>query len=183
MILWKDAEILHASDFGELMLAYIGASMSSTNKQPNYQTLASLIYRSHSRMQKWLSPNSKEPLPITERHHLYLAVLCMHSQRRWSDDEIEYISTTTKQYTDVARDISRSLNAITIKKQDLRSKACIKPTPKINPMDFDDEQKHVLLSDSLTNKQKKVHFKVKSESTIINWIRKLKSHQHPHKCK
>lgn len=174
MILWQEAKNLSANEFGELMLAYIGASMSSQNKTANYKTLAKLIYRSHSRIQTWLSPRSKEPLPLNERHHIYLAVLCLQSQRRWQDNELNYLdSSINKNYEDIALDITRTVNAITIKKQNLRKKKGITSNQKTNPLHFSDEDKKILLDHSLSNKHKKIHFNVKSESTILNWKRKL----------
>ena len=173
MISWEEAKALSANEFGELMLAYIGASMSSQNKKATYKTLAKLIYRSHSRVQTWLSPQSKEPLPLNERHHIYLVVLCMQSQRNWQAEEISYITLSTDNYEDIAVNISRSINAITIKKQELRKKNGVRPIIQINPLNFSDDQKKVLLDSSLSNKQKKEYFNVKSESTILNWKRKL----------
>ena len=173
MILWQEAKNLSANKFGELMLAYIGASMSSQNKTANYKTLAKLIYRSHSRVQKWLAPYSKEPLPLNEKHHIYLVVLCLQSQRRWQEDELIYIDSSTNSYEDIAIDITRTVNAITIKKQELRNKKGIISTKKINPLHFSYEDKKILLDHSLSNKYKKTHFNVKSESTILNWKRKL----------
>ncbi len=175
MILWKEAVNLSANKFGELMLAYIGASMSSQNKKANYKLLAKLIYRSHSRLQTWLSPRSKEPLPINERHHIYLVVLSIKSERRWQVEEVEYLNATDDCYDDIAMNTSRSVNSVTLKKKEQRNFKCIKPTILRNPLIFSDEEKKVLLSNELSRKQKAKYFKVKSESTILNWMRKLEN--------
>ena len=146
MILWKDAVNLSANEFGELMIAYVGASMSSQNEKANYKILAKLIYRSHSRVQTWLAPNSKEPLPLNERHHIYLSVLSLKSERRWQVEEIEYLNITEDCYDDIAINISRSINSVTLEKKEQRKAKGIKSTILRNPLSFSDEEKKIFQS-------------------------------------
>lgn len=71
MISWKQAQALTPNAFAKVMLAELEAQGEG---KPGYAELARLIYRSHSRMMTWLAPASREPLPLNERHHLWLAV-------------------------------------------------------------------------------------------------------------
>lgn len=71
MISWKQAQALTPNAFAKVMLAEL---VAQGEIKPGYADLARLIYRSHSRMMTWLAPASREPLPLNERHHLWLAV-------------------------------------------------------------------------------------------------------------
>ena len=57
MISWEDAQELTPHEFGQKIILEIE---SASNKKCTYASLATMIYRSKSRMMTWLSPNSAE---------------------------------------------------------------------------------------------------------------------------
>jgi hypothetical protein len=68
---WHYLKTLSATDFWKELC---GLYNRRGHGDLTYKIASKLIYRSHSRIQKWFAPHGKEKLPISERHHLFLAV-------------------------------------------------------------------------------------------------------------
>lgn len=99
MISWEKAELLSQQEFSvQLMLALADVGLTTGY----HQTLADLTYIDTSQISAWFTLS--EPLPLRERHHLWLAVYHRTfdvlnkyrstkgvSLRRWTDAEDEII--------------------------------------------------------------------------------------------
>lgn len=119
MISWEQAEKLSANDFAKEMLKELGSDAT-------YKTLACLIYRSQSRMQTWCSPSSKEPLPISERHHLWCVIRLelnkkrqytpeqLYVKKQWSKDADKFLTDSFGElsYKEIASELKRTVAAV-----------------------------------------------------------------------
>jgi hypothetical protein len=69
---WQMVKDLSQPDFWQAMCQLYNIKKDG---RLTYKKAASLIYRSHSRMQKWFAPGGgQQPLSMADRHHLYLAI-------------------------------------------------------------------------------------------------------------
>ncbi len=82
MISWEDAQELSPNEFAKQMILVLGGDA-------NYRTLAAMIYRSYSSIQTWCAPITQQPLPLNERHHLWLAVKFSNMERKFQQLDFE----------------------------------------------------------------------------------------------
>lgn len=98
-----------------------------------YSDLAAMIYRSKSRLQTWCAPSSSEPLPMNERHHIWLAVWCEvcgvpppvkkrrfgreKPLRGWTDEEDDFLKANYKDLThaEMAQKLDRTGSAVQVR--------------------------------------------------------------------
>lgn len=171
MLTWTKASSLPANDFIKLMRQ----ELSNNGLESSYPAIAKLIYRSHSRMQTWCAPNSKEPLPMNERHHIWLVVRYAIESRaprallqKWTEEETAYLISHYKSHTskDIAAHLGRPISSVNnrLVKLDLRRQEYVRFT-----------KEDLALVRDLTLTAKQVALKTgKSISSIRNKRCKLK---------
>lgn len=128
---WKKAQSLTPSEFGARIIKLLG---DSAGENVTHRHIAEMTYRSYSRVMTWLAPSSKEPLPLNERHHMWLAVNeeirnpsitneVRKKGKRWT--RCDSVVTWTQEDDDYIRENYRKIKAEKIAKHLGRSAAAI----------------------------------------------------------